>query len=88
MSDAMVSGDSDEDHKERDQFAERLKKKDQDKTRNIAIPRPGIFDCFSKSIINFCWQRNRNLQYNIVNFICPLCQSDWQYSKQFSKIIL
>ncbi|VVC34695.1 Helicase, C-terminal,Helicase-associated domain,P-loop containing nucleoside triphosphate [Cinara cedri] len=35
----MVLSDSDEDRKERDEFAERLKKKDKDRTRKIAIPR-------------------------------------------------
>lgn len=37
----MTSTDSDEDRKERDEFAERLKQKDKEKTRNIAIPRSG-----------------------------------------------
>ncbi|XP_050423506.1 pre-mRNA-splicing factor ATP-dependent RNA helicase DHX16 isoform X2 [Adelges cooleyi] len=35
----MVSSDSDEDRRERDKFSERLKRKDKDRTRNIAIPR-------------------------------------------------
>lgn len=35
----MASSDSDEDRRERDKFAERLKRKDKDRTRNIAIPR-------------------------------------------------
>lgn len=39
----MVTSDSDEDRRERDKFAERLKKKDKEKTRNIAIPRSGMF---------------------------------------------
>lgn len=46
----MVSSDSDEDRKERDQFAERLKRKDKDRTRNIAIPRSGMF-----VVIYFCF---------------------------------
>lgn len=38
----MVSSDSDdEDRRERDKFSERLKRKDKDRTRNIAIPRSG-----------------------------------------------
>lgn len=39
----MASSDSEEDRKERDKFAERLKRKDKDRTRNIAIPRSGMF---------------------------------------------
>jgi len=39
----MGSSDSEEDRRERDKFAERLKKKDKDRTRNIAIPRSGNF---------------------------------------------
>lgn len=35
----MASSDTDEDRRERDKFAERLKRKDKDRTRNIAIPR-------------------------------------------------
>lgn len=38
----MASSDSEEDRKERDKFAERLKRKDKDRTRNIAIPRSGM----------------------------------------------
>jgi len=37
----MASSDSDEDRRERDKFAERLKRKDKERTRNIAIPRSG-----------------------------------------------
>jgi len=39
----MVSSDSEEDRKERDEFAERIRKKDKERTRNIAIPRSGKF---------------------------------------------
>lgn len=49
----MVSTtDSDEDRKERDEFAERLKKKDKERTRNIAIPRSGKFK-FVREIRNW-----------------------------------
>lgn len=37
----MTSSDSEDDRKERDKFAERLKQKDKERTRNIAIPRSG-----------------------------------------------
>lgn len=37
----MTSNDSDDDRKERDKFAERLKQRDKERTRNIAIPRSG-----------------------------------------------
>lgn len=39
----MGSTDSEEDRKERDKFDERLKRKDKERTRNIAIPRSGLF---------------------------------------------
>lgn len=40
----MESSDSDEDRIERDKFADRLKRKDKERTRNIAVPRSGTFN--------------------------------------------
>lgn len=49
----MVSSDSDEeDRRERDKFSERLKRKDKDRTRNIAIPRSGKLDKPFKVIVS------------------------------------
>lgn len=49
----MASSDSDEDRIERDKFADRLKRKDKERTRNIAVPRSGTFNiAFNRVLIH------------------------------------
>lgn len=72
----MPSSDSDEDRKERDKFSERLKRKDKERTRNIAIPRSGMF-----TNSNFKIRRSSNVFIALVLLVKQTRRSSFKQLK-------